>query len=137
MIDYALTPPYEGEPFSSVERLQDGKRMRRTVIVPPLPLLRVRAIISRQRQAEADRASSSPPASAWDTVIEEQVPVIKEAMLRNYPEITDDELADIVTIKNCKQMYYAAMGLDVKLVDGRPNADGMQAGEVKAVTVSQ
>jgi hypothetical protein len=134
MIDYATTPPYEGEPFSSVELTQDGKRLRRTVIVPPLPLLRVRTIAAEQARAEAEPGPAPANPSAWDSVVQKQLPVIKEAMRRNYPQITDEEVEDIVNVRNCKQMYWAAMGLDQKLLGV---ADGTQAGEPKPVTVSQ
>jgi hypothetical protein len=114
----------------------DGERLKlgdREFVVPPLNWRRIRKLIpvfNRMEQAKA--ASQSAPGvdaapgfsmpgmgKITDAMLTDFITVIYEAVSRNYPEITQDELEDLVDLVNAPKVYMSIMGLS-GLLQGEP-----------------
>jgi hypothetical protein len=54
-----------------------------------------------------------------DAMLTDFITVIYEAVSRNYPEITQDELEDLVDLVNAPKVYMSIMGLS-GLLQGEP-----------------
>lgn len=80
----------------------------REFVVPPLNWRRIRKLMP-----VLERISEAGPALGFSItaeMLDDCLTVIYEAVSRNYPEITQDELEDLVDLVNAPKLILAVMG---------------------------
>ena len=88
-------PEFEGTPI---------KFGRRTIIIPPLNLKRLKKLLP-----EIQKLQAGTPMTNEDE--ERIVKVVHSAIQRNYPEMTEEEVEEIVDLGNSMTVVKAIMGI--------------------------
>jgi hypothetical protein len=78
----------------------------RTFTVPPLGMKKLRDLLPRLEKLQS--AEGITQAEQIDTVIEAAVAAIQ----RNYPDVTAEELLELVDLSNVGELFAAVMGRD-------------------------
>jgi hypothetical protein len=94
----------------------------REFVVPPLNWKRIRKLLP-----VLERIRSVGPVMVrefTEAMLDDYIEVIYEAVSRNYPEVTRDELEDLVDLVTAPQVFMAVMGQS-GLAQGEP-APGME-----------
>jgi hypothetical protein len=94
------------EPRFDGERLKVGDR---EFMVPPLNWRRIRKILPVLERMKDFTAGGGLVIT--ESMLDDSITVIHEAVSRNYPELTRDELEDLVDLVNAPQLIMAVMGL--------------------------
>ena len=102
------------EPRFDGELLKVGDR---EFVVPPLNWRRIRKILPILERMK-DIAGGGG-LRITESMLDDSITVIQEAVSRNYPEITRDELEDLVDLGNAPTLIMAVMGLS-GLLQGEP-----------------
>jgi hypothetical protein len=102
------------EPRFEGERLKVGDR---EFVVPPLNWRRIRKILPILERMKDITAGGG--LTITEPMLDDAITVIHEALTRNYPEITLDELEDLVDLVNAPTVIMAVMGLS-GLLQGEP-----------------
>jgi hypothetical protein len=102
------------EPRFDGERLKVGDR---EFVVPPLNWRRIRKILPVLERMKDLTAGGGLVIT--ESMLDDSITVIHEALSRNYPELTRDELEDLVDLVNAPQLIMAVMGLS-GLLQGEP-----------------
>lgn len=93
---------FRGVPF---ENGIDENNEDKVIIIPPLPLNKVRQYT--QEVVEIDDPDETKKGNLKNERVKE---IILEAIHRNYPDFTKDELEEFVTLRNLYNAYQAAIG---------------------------
>ena len=102
------------EPRFDGELLKVGDR---EFVVPPLNWRRIRKLLPILERMKDIAAGGGLVIT--ESMLDDSVTVIYEAVSRNYPEITRDELEDLVDLVNAPKVIMAVMGLS-GLLQGEP-----------------
>ena len=98
----------------------DGQLLKvgdREFTVPPLNWRRIRKILPILERMKEITAGGGIVIT--ESMLDDSITVIHEAVSRNYPELTRDELEDLVDLVNAPQLIMAVMGLS-GLIQGEP-----------------
>jgi hypothetical protein len=114
---------YRGVPFENgVEENGEDK----ILIIPPLPLNKV-----RQSFQEVSDITNSDPVQETHLRNERVKNVIHDAIKRNYPDFSREELEEFLTYKNLQAAYQSAIGSSTS-PDGRILPDPVRSvGEIR------
>jgi hypothetical protein len=108
----------------------DGERLKlgdRECVVPPLNWRRIRKILPILGRMKDITAGGG--LTITEPMLDDSVTVIYEAVSRNYPDITRDELEELVDLVNAPKVIMAVMGLS-GLLQGEP---APSIGEISAL----
>ncbi|MEW6563318.1 MAG: hypothetical protein AB1400_08835 [Pseudomonadota bacterium] len=86
-------------------------------VVPPLTFRALRNL-RHDIQALAESSGALPGDEAMDGIIE----IVHTAMKRNYPELTRDEIEDMLDIANMQHVIAAIMGASGLVAQGEAKA---------------
>ena len=98
----------------------DGERLKlgdREFVVPPLNWRRIRKILPILERMKDITAGGG--LIITESMLDDSVTVIYEAVSRNYSEITLEELEELVDLANAPKLIMAVMGLS-GLLQGEP-----------------
>jgi hypothetical protein len=98
----------------------DGDRLKlgdREFVVPPLNWRRIRKIMPILERMKDITAGGG--LTITESMLDDSLTVIFEAVSRNYPEITRDDLEELVDLVNAPKVIMAVMGLS-GLLQGEP-----------------
>jgi hypothetical protein len=98
----------------------DGELLKlgdREFVIPPLNWRRIRKIMPILERMKDITAGGG--LTITEPMLDDSLTVIHEAISRNYPEITRDELEDLVDLANAPKLIMAVMGLS-GLLQGEP-----------------
>lgn len=79
-------------------------------IVPPLTLKQLRRL-SKNMATISALGSAPAPTALSDEVIDSVLEVVHSALSRNYPELTLEDLGDMVDMRNMVRVMNAVMGV--------------------------
>ena len=114
---------FRGVPFENGIDPQTGDDV--FIIIPPLSVNKVR----EYTQAVSD-TTDPDPVKQIQLQNEKVKDVILEAIHKNYPEFTKEELDDFLTYRNLQLAYQAALGTSSS-VDGKPLEFVKSVGEIR------
>jgi hypothetical protein len=100
-------------------------------VVPPLTLKQLRKL--EPKLAGLNQGMSPTDMKGLDDVVE----ILHAALSRNYPELTSDEVEDLVDMGNFLQAIQAVMGISGLKKSGEAEAGSLSAGETFTASLPQ